>query len=440
MSLIDLILSDGNMTEAMKAVRRNKGSSGVDRMSVEELPDYWQANCGQIRQSVREMKYRPQPVRRVYIPKPNGKKRPLGIPTVVDRMIQQAAAQVLDGIFDPNFSESSFGFRRGRSAHDAIRQALEYLNEGFDWVIDLDIEKFFDRVNHDKLVSLIRVHVNDKAVLHLIRSFLRAGVMEEGKIAESELGTPQGGCISPLLANIYLDAFDKELESRGLKFCRYADDVVIFVKSEMAAERVMKSVSAWLDRKLFLTVSPTKTHVCRPTRSTFLGFTFWKDKYGWKAKPADDRKQRLYDKIKEITCRKRAAALPLSITFTKINQVVRGWVNYFSIGALKTFLKKFGEWLRHKVRVVIFKQWKRPRTIYGNLKKLRDRLVRKSKWYRRFTDEKIRQTANSRRGLYQSAGWETANHLLNPEILALPNGDRPGLIDPLKLYESILSK
>ena len=286
MRLIESILQSENMNQAIRAVQRNKGSAGIDGVTVGDLESYWDKHQEEITEAILNMKYKPQPVRRVYIPKPNGKKRPLGIPTVMDRAIQQAVAQVLDLIFDPSFSDSSFGFRKGRSAHDAIMQALNYLNEGYDWVIDLDIEKFFDKVNHDKLISLIRNLINEKEVLHLIRSFLKSGVLEEGKIVKSDLGTPQGGCISPVLANIYLDLFDKELESRGLRFCRYADDVVIFVKSEMAANRIMKSVSSWLERKLFLTVSATKTHVCRPPKSTFLGFTFWKGKDGWKAKPA----------------------------------------------------------------------------------------------------------------------------------------------------------
>lgn len=430
MRVIDLILSGSNLDEAMKAVMRNKGAAGVDRKTVDELPDYWAEYGDEICTQIRSMKYRPQPVRRVYIPKPNGKKRPLGIPTVADRMIQQAAAQILDGIFDPGFSDSSFGFRVGKSAHDAIRQALDYLNDGYDWVVDLDIEKFFDRVNHDKLISIVRQKMNEKEVLHLIRSFLKAGVMEDGKVTGSEVGTPQGGCISPLLANIYLDQFDKELESRGLRFCRFADDVVLFVRSEMAADRVMKSVSSWLERKLFLRTSPTKTHVCRPTKSTFLGFTFWKGKDGWKAKPARDRKQRLYNNLKQVLCRKRAGATSLVQVFTRVNQIVRGWINYFKIGSMKMFLTRFGEWLRHKIRVIILKQWKKPKTIFVNLAKLRDSLRSD------ITDEEIRQAANSRLGLYRAAGWRTFNFLLSPKVLGMKNGDRPGLVNPLKLYES----
>lgn len=432
MELIESIMSESNLMKAAAAVRRNKGAAGVDNMNVFEGTQYLKDHQEEIRQAVISMEYSPQPVRRVYIPKPNGKKRGLGIPTVIDRTIQQATAQILENIFDPCFSEFSFGFRPGRSAHDAVMQALEYLNDGYQWVIDLDIEKFFDMVSHDKLISIIREKVNDRATLHLIRSFLKAGVMEDGKVLASELGTPQGGCISPLLANIYLDKFDKELEQRELHFVRYADDVVIFVKSEKSANRVMRSVSDWLERKLFLKVSPTKTKVCRPTKSTFLGFTFWKNGQEWKARPADDRKMRLYDKIRQILCRKRAAATPLAVLFTKVNQVVRGWINYFRIGSMMMFMKKFGEWLRHKIRVIIFKQWKRPRTIYENLSYLN----------RRFKcgipAEKIRQTANSRLGLYRQAGLSTANFLLSPDVLRIEKGDRPGLVDPASYYDLLI--
>ena len=353
MELIKVILSEENLDEALRRVKANKGASGIDKMPVSKLDEYFKVHKEEIKTSIMEMKYKPSPVRRVYIPKSNGKKRPLGIPTAVDRVMQQAVAQVLSQIYDSSFSENSYGFRPNRSAHDAIDKVLEYLNEGYEWVIDLDIEKYFDTVNHDKLISILREKVNDKTTLHLIRAFLRAGVMENGLVSPTEVGVPQGGPLSPILSNIYLDKFDKELEERGLKFSRYADDSDIFVKSELAANRVMKSVTSWLERKLFLKVSATKTKVVRPNDSNFLGFTFWKGSKGWKCRPSDDRKTKLYTKIREVLQRKAAVAKPLSYTFTKVNQIVRGWINYFRIGSMKTFMKEFGEWLRHKIRVVI---------------------------------------------------------------------------------------
>ena len=312
-----------------------------------------------------------------------------------------------------------------------MEKVLEYLNEGYDWVIDLDIEKYFDTVNHDKLISILRERINDATTLHLIRSYLRAGVMEDGLVSATEEGVPQGGPLSPILSNVYLDKFDKELEARGLKFIRYADDCNIFVRSEMAADRVMASASSWLERKLRLKVSATKTKVVRPTGSIFLGFTFWKSKDGWMARPADDRKAKLCKKVKEILCRKRAAALPLGYTFTKLNQVLRGWINYFRIGSMKTWLKNdFSPWLRHKVRVVILKQWKKPKTVYKNLMKLNVALGCN------MTDEDIYKVANSRLGLYRRCGMNVVNYLLGPKVLSLPNKkeNRPGLVDPLAYY------
>lgn len=408
-SLLDVILRESNMRDAIKAVERNNGAPGVDGMTVNELDEWWHKNGEDFRQKVYHNQYKPSPVKRVYIPNPNGKRRPLGIPTVIDRTLQQATAQILDLIFDVSFSDNSFGLRRKRSAHDALHRALEYLNDGYTWIVDLDIEKFFDRVNHDKLISIIRKIMNEKEVLHLIRLFLRAGVMEEGVVTDNTLGTPQGGCISPLLANIYLNELDQELESRGLRFVRYADDVVIFVKSERSAERVMKSVSAWLEKELFLTASPTKTKVCRPTDSQFLGFTFWKSKGTWKLRPTNDRKQRLKDKVKEILCRKKASAMKLEVVFKRVNWVVRGWINYFSISSMKTFLKEFSGWLRHKIRVVIVKQWKKPKTIYRNL------MILNKKFHCGYSDEKIRQFANSRLGIYRTTGLQDTTDYFVPK-------------------------
>ena len=428
MELIDQILSQSNLKEAIKRVKANKGAAGVDKRTIYEIDDYFKKHQVEIKQSIRAMKYKPQAVRRVYIPKANGKKRPLGIPTVVDRVIQQAISQVLMKIYDPEFSAYSYGFRPKRSSHDVMEQVLEYLDEGYQWVIDLDIEKYFDTVNHDKLISTLREQINDKTTLHLIRSFLKAGIMEDGLVKPNKLGVPQGGPLSPILSNIYLDKFDKELEERGLHFVRYADDCNIFVKSKMSADRVMKSATSWLERKLFLKVNATKTKVVRPTKSNFLGFTFFKTGEKWQCKPGDDRKKKLYEKLKLVLCRRKAVAMPLSLIFTKVNQIVRGWINYFRIGSIKVFLFKFGQWMRHKIRVIIIKQWKLPKRIYTNL-------MRINKVFRcGFSDEDIHKTANTRLGLYKRCTGNVINYLLSPKVLGIKKAERPGLIDPLEYY------
>ncbi|RGD72729.1 group II intron reverse transcriptase/maturase [Faecalicoccus pleomorphus] len=429
MKLIEVILQDENLEEAMKRVKSNKGVAGVDQMTVDEMDEYFRIHRETIKKQIMEKKYRPQPVRRVYIPKSNGKKRPLGIPTVVDRVIQQAIAQVLSKIYDNTFSDNSFGFRPHRSAQDATIRTLDYLNEGYEWVVDLDIEAYFDTVNHDKLISILRERVFDSATLHLIRKFLQAGIMEKGLVKPNAIGMPQGGPLSPILSNIYLDKFDKELEQRGLHFVRYADDSNIFVKSEMAANRVMKSVTSWLERKLFLKVSATKTKVVRPTNSNFLGFTYWKGSSKWECRPSNKSKRNLYDKCRKELIRKRCIARTNTRTFTRINQIVRGWINYFRIGRMKSFMDEFGQWLRHKIRVILFKQWKEPVRIYKNLQKLKVFVKAKN-----ITDEDIYATANTRLGLYRQAGMKTANYLITPYVLGIRNGDRPGLVNPLEYY------
>ena len=428
MKLMEVILRDENLDEAIKRVKSNKGVAGVDKMTVDEIDEYFKANKETIKKQILEKKYKPQPVKRVYIPKPNGKKRPLGIPTVVDRVIQQAVAQELSRIYDETFSDNSFGFRPHRSAQNAMMRTLDYLNEGYEWVIDLDIEAYFDTVNHDKLISILRERVFDSATLHLIRKFLQAGIMEKGLVKSNTLGMPQGGPLSPILSNIYLDKFDKELESRGLHFVRYADDCNIFVKSEMAANRVMKSVTSWLERKLFLKVSATKTKVVRPSDSNFLGFTYWKGTTKWKCKPNDKSKKRLYEKCRKELIRKKCVAQTNAKTFTRINQLVRGWINYFRIGAMKVFMDKFGQWLRHKIRVILVKQWKKPERIYKNLQKLNKVLPYN------FTDEQIFAVANTRLGLYRQTGMRTVNFLLSADVLAIRKGERPGLVNPLVYY------
>lgn len=432
MELIEKILSEENLQKAIRKVKKNKGAPGVDKMTVQEVEEWFNQYKEELISKILNKQYKPMPVKRVYIPKPNGKQRPLGIPTVVDRVIQQAMLQVLSEIYEPIFSDHSYGFRPNRSAHMAMGEVLGYLNAGYEWIVDLDIEKFFDTVNHDKLTSILRERVNDSRTLHLIRAYLQAGVLDKGLVRSSTIGTPQGGPISVILSNIYLDKFDKELESRNLRFARYADDCIIFVKSEMSANRVMKSVTSWLERKLFLKVSATKTKVVRPTKGQFLGFTFYKAKTVWKCTPTKDRKKRLYSNIQKYLERKHAVSRPLSVTFKKLNQMIRGWIQYFKISSIKVFLEEFGQWLRHKVRCIIIKQWKRPRTIYKNLMKLN--IACRCK----FTHDDIFKCANSRLGWYRRSTGNIVNFLLSPTVLGIKKGDRPGLVNPLIYYLEIL--
>ena len=398
MELIEKILSEENLQKAIRKVKKNKGAPGVDKMTVQEVEEWFNQYKEELISKILNKQYKPMSVKRVYIPKPNGKQRPLGIPTVVDRVIQQAMLQVLSEIYEPIFSDHSYGFRPNRSAHMAMEEVLGYLNDGYEWIVDLDIEKFFDTVNHDKLISILRERVNDSRTLHLIRAYLQAGVLDKGLVRSSTIGTPQGGPISVILSNIYLDKFDKELESRNLRFARYVDDCIIFVKSEMSANRVMKSVTSWLERKLFLKVSATKTKVVRPTKGQFLGFTFYKAKTVWKCTPTKDRKKRLYSNIQKYLERKHAVSRPLSVTFKKLNQMIRGWIQYFKISRIKVFLEEFGQWLRHKV----FK------------------------------------CANSRLGWYRRSTGNIVNFILSPTVLGIKKGDRPGLVNPLIYYLEIL--
>ena len=436
MELMYQILDDTNIKEAVKRVKANNGAPGIDKITVKELDEYLHEQLEEIKKEIMNKEYKPQAVRRVYIPKANGKLRPLGIPVVMDRVIQQAVAQVFSKIYDEHFSETSYGFRPNRDCHMAIRKALEYVNDGCEWIVDFDIEKFFDTVNHDKLISILRERVKDDKTLHLIREYLKAGVMENGVKTKTEEGVPQGGPLSPILANIYLDKLDKELETRNLRFVRYADDFVIFVKSEMAANRVMKTVSSWIERKLFLKVSPTKTKVVRPINSSFLGFTFWKSGEEWKVRPLDDRKQKLVNKVKEILIRKKASSRHLKQTFIKVNQIVTGWINYFRIGDMKIYVEQFGKWLRHKIRVIIVKQWKKPKTIYKNLQ------IINKKMKCGFSDDQIYMFSNSRLGLYRKVSLSGYNYILSPKVLAMPNAKegRPGLVNPLEYYLKQKSK
>jgi RNA-directed DNA polymerase len=367
-SLLEKILHRDNLNQAYKKVKSNKGSHGVDGMTVDELLPYLKQHGETIRQAILKGSYRPQPVRRVEIPKPDGGVRQLGIPTVLDRLIQQAIAQVLNEIFDRDFSKNSYGFRPGRSAHQAIKAARNYIDEGHRWVVDIDLEKFFDRVNHDKLMALVARKVKDKRVLKLIRKYLESGIMLSGVKVKNEEGTPQGGPLSPLLANIMLDELDKELERREHKFCRYADDCNIYVKSRKAGERVMESVTRYIEEVLKLKVNRNKSAVDKPNRRKFLSLSYYV--YKGKARNFIPKKPllRFKKKVKEITARSNGKSMEWRKE--KLNQLIIGWVNYFRIADMKRNAEDLDQWIRRRIRMCYWKQWKKIKTKHDNLVKL----------------------------------------------------------------------
>lgn len=357
MELLEKVLNDQNLYLAYEQVYKNKGAAGIDKMTVEELGVYLYKNKDKIKEQIRKRMYQPKPVRRVEIPKENGDKRKLGIPTVVDRTIQQAIVQVLSPIYEQQFSKTSYGFRPGRSCEQAVIKLLEYFNDGYQWVVDIDLEKFFDTVNQDKLISIIMKTVKDGDLVSLIRKYLVSGVMENGVIVPTDVGTPQGGNLSPLLSNIMLNELDKELEKRGLRFTRYADDCVIVVQSEKAANRVMESITKFIEKKLGLKVNVEKSKVTRPTQIKYLGYGFYYTKTG-KIKPKPHLKsiQKFKRKLKQLT--KRNWSITMKTRITKLKQVIRGWVNYFKIADMKENMKNITAHLNHRIRCIIWKQWK----------------------------------------------------------------------------------
>lgn len=366
--MLEEILNRTNMTAAYERVVSNKGAAGVDKMGVEALLGHLQNHWSTIKQELVSGRYIPQAVRKVEIPKPNGGTRMLGIPTVTDRLIQQAIAQQLTLLYDSGFSTSSFGFRPKRSAHQAVRQACSYLNEGYTSIVEMDLEKFFDKVNHDKLMTLLSQRITDKMLLKLIRRYLRSGIMEGGVTSVRTEGTPQGSPLSPILSNILLDLLDKELESRGHRFVRYADDVSIYVRSQRAAERTLISVTTYLEETLLLKVNKEKSKVSRPMKSSLLGFTFGKVKGQWEPFLSSKTKLRIKEKIKVITSRR--VSISMEDRLRKLSQVSIGWCAYFSISKSKQFITRLDEWTRFRLRMCIWKSWKRTRTRVRELIKL----------------------------------------------------------------------
>jgi RNA-directed DNA polymerase len=364
--LMEEVCERKNCEQALARVKSNKGSAGIDGMTVEELPTYLRKHWPIIREQVLSGTYKPQPVKRVEIPKPDGGIRQLGIPTVLDRFIQQAVMQVLQRSWDETFSDHSYGFRPGRSAHQAVTTAQQYIAEGYGWVVDLDLEKFFDRVNHDKLMAKLAQRIRDKRLLKLIRAFLRAGVMEGGLVSPVDEGTPQGGPLSPLLSNIVLDELDRELERRGHRFVRYADDSNIYVRSQRAGERVMKSVSAFITKKLKLKVNEQKSAVSQPSKRKFLGFSFT-----WHREPkrriAPKAIARFKQRVRELTRRTRGVRVETMVA--QLSRYLTGWRGYFRFCQTPTVLRKLEEWTRRRLRSVIWKQWKQARVRFAELTK-----------------------------------------------------------------------
>ena len=362
--LLNQILSRENMLQALKRVEQNKGSHGVDMMPVQNLRQHIVENWLSIKEAILKGTYEPMPVRRVEIPKPDGGVRLLGIPTVTDRLIQQAIAQVLSKVYDPTFSENSYGFRPNRSAHDAVRKAKEYIRDGYRWVVDMDLEKFFDKVNHDRLMGTLAKRIQDKPLLKLIRKYLQSGVMINGVVSSTLEGTPQGGPLSPLLSNIVLDELDKELERRGHKFVRYADDCNIYVKSKRAGLRTMASIQRFIEGKLRLKVNEKKSAVDRPWKRKFLGFSFTYHKEP-KVRIAKESLKRMKNKVREITSRKMS--YPMEYRIQKLNQYLMGWCGYFALADTKSIFLELDKWIRRRLRMCLWKNWKKPKTKMRNL-------------------------------------------------------------------------
>jgi len=398
--LMEQVVERENLIRAWKRVRANKGSPGIDGMTVDDLTGYLKENWPRIRDELLRGEYRPQPVKEVLIPKPDGGTRRLGIPTVMDRFIQQGIQQVLGSVYDPTFSEHSYGFRPRRRAHQAVEQAKRYIAEGYEWVVDMDLKKFFDRVNHDILMGRLAIRIGDKRVLRVIRRYLQAGIMVNGVVQERWEGTPQGGPLSPLLSNILLDELDKELERRGHRFCRYADDANIYVKSERAGGRVFASIEEFLFKRLKLRVNREKSAVARYHERGFLGFSFTSGKT-LKVKATENSLDRLKERVREIT--RRSRGISLTQVIKELQEYLRGWIGYFQLVETLSVLQDLDGWIRRRLRCFVAKQWiNNCHTRYKNLMRLG------------VNDEQARMVAASRKG-----PWALSN--MKPLKIALSN-------------------
>lgn len=389
--LLEEIIDRDNMNNAFKRVKSNKGAPGVDGMVVDELLQYLKENGSELRQSILDGKYRPNPVRRVEIPKEGGKKRNLGIPTVVDRVVQQAIARQFTPIFEKQFSDNSYGFRPGRSAHDAIKKCQTNIDEGYKYVVDMDLEKYFDTVNQSKLVEVLSRTIKDGRVISLVHKYLRAGVVVRKRFEDTEVGVPQGGPLSPILSNIMLNELDKELERRGHRFVRYADDLMIFCKTRKSAERVLDNIIPFIEGKLFLKVNKEKTVVDYVGKVKFLGFSFYRMKGKTRIRIHPKSVAKMRSKVKELTS--RSNGMGNENRATKLRRYIMGWINYFKLADMKLMLSQTDEWMRRRIRMIYWKQWKRVRTKFKMLKSLG---IRKQKaWEYANTRKSYWRTSNS---------------------------------------------
>jgi group II intron reverse transcriptase/maturase len=416
-SLLEKVLDRDNLNRAFKRVKSNGGSAGVDGMETTELLEYLKVNKEELLENLRSGKYKPKPVKRVEIPKAGGGVRLLGIPTVQDRMIQQALVQVLQPIFEPKFSDSSYGYRPGRKAQDAVKKSKQYYEEGYQVVVDIDLSKYFDTINHDLLMGYVRKEVKDRVVLELIKKYLKSGVMVNGIKEATERGSPQGGPLSPLLSNVYLNEFDKEMEARGHRHVRYADDIAIYVKSKRAGERVLGSCRRYLEKKLKLKMNEEKSRTDSPLKAKFLGFALHRvHKVGIRVH--EKALQKLREKLKHLTRRNQGSSVKKVLE--EVNRSLQGWLNYYALADMRKHMEGICEWLRRRIRMYIWKQWKRVRTRYRELQ------------HHKIPQEQAWQWANTRKGHWRIAGSPILSRALPDKYLT-----SLGLMNFVERYEKL---